>query len=450
MSLLLALQLLLSAYRADAQSENLALTLRDAEKQALSSSNQLKSSAATAEAAEENESAQLQNLLPRLSFQASYQYYATIPEIRFAGAGGTLIPFGTHDVYSFGPQLNYTLWDTFSSRDQYKASGLLKAARDEDRKNTELQLLSSLRNAYVQVQLGIEELTLINGSLELARSEDRDVTNRFKAGAADKIDVITSQRSVLSYQIQFEQRQSQLSSSLQDLLHLVGDQRPHDVSHPGPTGIPGVTFALNLDSLKQLLGSELLPPSAATPGNAQPQIRSQEFQSQSYEYTAKSQFAKVFPVVQLSAAVTDERPNIPNPITFLQETVGVTLSLPLWVGDTSSKLAAEQRRQSDAASYKAAQLQDDISRDYSKARETLASLRVQSELSRRDVEQSEEQARLYFTSYKLGKINFIDVQNANNQALTAKVSSARIDAQILTQVITLLSLSGEESSHGKQ
>ena len=441
----LLLPLTFSAARADGQGASFALSVREAERAALSTSNLLKSYLADEDAAGEQADAQFQNLLPRLSFQGNYQYFANIPTIQSPLFGGAVVPFGTHQTYSVGPQLNYTLWDTFSARNSYQASNYLKQSRTEDRKNTELQLLSSLRSAYVQVQLGIEELRLINDSLDLAKAQDRDVMNRFHAGAADRLDMVTSKRSVLSYQIQFEQRQAQLSSSFKDLLNLIGDHTQRDVSHPGPPGVPGVTLALRLDSLKVLLAKGILPPSVSDPGSNQPQIRSQEFQAQSLELNAKSQKAKLFPVLQVSGGVSENLPDIPNPVTFLQETVAVSLTFPLFLGDPTSDLAAQQRRQSDAAQYRASQLKEDISRDFTKAREMLDSLRVQSELSLHDVTQSEEEARLYFTSYKAGKINFIDVQNANNQALQAKVNSARIDAQLLDQVITLISLSGEES-----
>lgn len=61
--------------------------------------------------------------------------------------------------------------------------------------------------------------------------------------------------------------------------------------------------------------------------------------------------------------------------------------------------------------------------------------------------QSEEAAKLYYSSYKAGKNNLIDVQIANNQALQAKVGAARIDAQILNQLILLNALSGEQNTY---
>ena len=70
----------------------------------------------------------------------------------------------------------------------------------------------------MQVQLGIEELRLINDSLGLSKAQSHDVLTRFHAGAAATIDVVTAGRSVLSYEIQLRQKQAELASALKDLL----------------------------------------------------------------------------------------------------------------------------------------------------------------------------------------------------------------------------------------
>ena len=298
----------------------------------------------------------------------------------------------------------------------------------------------------MQVQLGLEELLLIQGSLELARAQDRDVSTRFRAGAAARLDVVTAQRSVLSYEIQFQQKQAELSSALKDLFTLLGDHQPRDLTRPGPVGVPGVTLAFRLEPLEQLV-SEETESGLSAPGDDQPQVKSQLLQSQSYAAAASSQTAKLFPTIQLSAGVNYNRPDVPNPPSFWQETVGFSLSLPLFIGDPSRHLAAQQRSQSDAAEYRAIQLRENLERDYAKAQELLASLRAQAKLASEDVRQSAEEARLYYVSYKAGKINFIDVQSANNQALLSKVNAARIYAQTLNQIIMLKSISGKESQN---
>jgi outer membrane protein TolC len=220
-----------------------------------------------------------------------------------------------------------------------------------------------------------------------------------------------------------------------------------DTSHPGPLNVPGVSLSLKLDSLSELISAESGAPIDAPDAN-QPQVRSQSLQSESLRLSADSQTAKFFPTLQISAALTQTLPDVPNPPTYLQKSVGVSLSLPLYLGDPTRHLVDQQKNEAMAAEFRAKQLTEDILRDFSKAQEMLQSLKVQRSLAARDVAQSREESKLYYTSYKAGKINFIDVQNANVQALQAKVNAARIDAQILNQLITLKYLSGKEIPHG--
>ncbi len=421
-----------------------ALTLREAEQKALSSSNRLKAAGLDETAAREQANAQYQALLPHLSFQANYTYLAQIPIINLGGL--IRVPFGTNSVYTFGPQLTYTLFDGFSSQKAYTASHLLEEAREEDRKNSERQLLLNTRAAYVQVQLGLEELRLIQESRELALAQHHDVLARFHAGAAARLELVTAERSVLSYDIQFKQRQADLSSSLRDLLAIINngpvELADSAVAQPGPEGVLETRLVLRLDPLGRTLDEQARTP-LDPPTDAEPQLQSPILQARSLRENAESQSSHALPTVQLSAAVNYNRPDVPNPPSYWQESIGAGLSMPIFLGDPTRYQAAQLRAQADAADFRVAQMRLDLDRDFGKAREELQSLWERRRLAASDVSQSEIEARLYYTSYKAGKIQFIYVQNSNLQALQAKVYAARIDAQILNQIILLRSLSGK-------
>ena len=185
--------------------QSVSLSLKDAERQALENSNQLKASKSAMESASEHADSQFAYLLPRLTFDAHYQYVTHVPVMSLPLPGAPVLPLGAHDSYSYGPTLSYTLLGTGGTLSNYAGAKLQVEARSEDHKNTALQLLLTVRSAYVRLQLAQEELRLLGSSLELAQNQNKDIESNFKAGAATKLDRVDSQRDVINYQLQLKQ-----------------------------------------------------------------------------------------------------------------------------------------------------------------------------------------------------------------------------------------------------
>ncbi|OFZ55622.1 MAG: hypothetical protein A2428_12235 [Bdellovibrionales bacterium RIFOXYC1_FULL_54_43] len=445
MKLFFAVWALFLTQAAHARPEVLELGFREAEQQALASSNRLKAALSDANAAREQADAQYAALFPRVSLDGNYRYISEVPRLAVSPAFPP-IQFGAHSNYSIGPALNYTLWDTGTARKSYRGALKLAEARDEDRKNTQLQLLFSVRSSYVRVLLALEELRLVNDTLRLARAQNRDVTSRYQAGAATRLDLVTSGRQTLNYELQFAQRQAALATNLKDLLALVSATGAFDIDRidrPGPPNVENVSLVLKFDSFQKLLAQENRsePP---PPDGSQPQIQAQSLLSESLELAAASQRALLYPTVQLSAKATLDYPNGPIMERVRQNTVALTLSMPLFEAERARHLAAERVKSAEAAQHRRDQVRLDMERDFTKTRVLLNSLREQQKLAAEDVERSEEAARLFYDSYKAGKVNLTDVQSANVQALQSKVNAARIDAQILDQINALKALSGKE------
>ncbi len=420
------------------------LKLRDAEEQGLSFSNVIKASKASEESAQEQAAAKSTSLWPKLDLKGFYQYNFTLPEFALLGMRPTV--FGTPNNFSIGPYLSYTLLDFNSSRNSYQAASYMAQAREEDLKTSRLKILKSIREAYIQVQRGLEELRLTNETLELSKAQERDITNRYKNGAASRLDVVTAARSVLGYEIQFQKRQADLSLRLQDLLSLLGKEDLKDIRKPGPISLKNVSLVLKFDSIEKSLEEELkkqIPP----PDENHPQLKSLNNQAKSSDLTASTYKAKQLPVLQIYGGVYYTQPNFPNPIQYWNEFAGVSLSMPLFIGDPAPSQAAEQKKLAMATEFQRDQVRNDLQRDFEKVRIDLESLNEQKILAEKDVIQSAEVAKLYYSAYKAGKVDLLQVQNANLQALEAKVSLTRIGTQILGELTLLKSLSGTEQRY---
>lgn len=417
------------------------LSLSQAEHAAFTRSFQLQSLRSATQAAHEHAASQSARLWPRLSIDGNYQYQTHVPTIAlppaFAASG---ISFGSHDSYAIGPTLSYTLWDANGVRDAYRGAEAQANSRAEDAKNGELQLLYGLRVAYVRLQLSLEELRLLKSSLDLSRAQNHDIETNFKAGAATRLDEVDSQREVLSYELQLQQKLADVGSDYRDLLALLQDPvAPAWEDVLGPDGEPRI----QLDTLSQTLSAEDRG-HFTEPDEKQPSLRSLHLQADAATSLADSQIAGLYPTVRVSASARWQYPDQVLLNSVEQNAFLISLSMPLFEMGQTRHLAGEARAQADSARLQEAQARTNLDRDFRKARLLVNSLHTQQRLAVDDVAHSEEAARLYYRSYRGGKINLTDVEAANNHALNSKVNSARIGAQILMQIFALQAISGEK------
>jgi outer membrane protein TolC len=154
-------------------------------------------------------------------------------------------------------------------------------------------------------------------------------------------------------------------------------------------------------------------------------------------------------LVQLSAKTTLEYPNGPVLENINQNTFTALLTMPIFEGSRTLHQADQKLKEAQASRFQSEQLKVDLNRDFKKAQDLLQSLKDQQKLAAQDVLKSDEVAKLFYKSYKAGQINLTDVQSANVRALISRVNAARIDAQILNQLITLKALSGKDADHGR-
>jgi outer membrane protein len=439
---------LLSVHAIAAASRTYELTMKEAEHRALDTSDQLKSLSSTRDAAQEQADAQFSTLLPRLTIGANYQYVTEVPSLSIPIPGlNEGFSFGSNNSWNVGPSLNYTLFDMGANHDLYRGYDLLAQSRDEDQKNGKLQLLLSVRSSYLRLQLALEELRLLNSSLELSRAQNRDIEANYKGGAATRLDRVDSQRDVLSYELQFTQKQAEVADDFRDLLAQIQEGPQGDISKSGPPNVQNVALELKLDALAQSL-HEASAWKFTPPTDQHPQIKSQELLAESSEKQAESSKDGLYPKVQFAASAMLQYPNVIILQTVEQNTFQVGVSMPLFEGDRSRHLSAEKMKESDAARFNRDQTRINLERDFDKAIQLLGNLHGQQALALEDVQHSQDAARLYYQSYKGGKVNFIDVQSANNRALLSQVNAARIDAQILNELFILQTLSGDSTSHG--
>ena len=105
----------------------------------------------------------------------------------------------------------------------------------------------------------------------------------------------------------------------------------------------------------------------------------------------------------------------------------------------------EQESLARAARERRRQGEEDLRRDWAKARDRWAGAREETDLNRAAIEERTEVARLTYDAYRAGRTPFLEVQSANLQLLDAQTALARSRLAELSQLAVMEFLSTKGS-----
>lgn len=441
-----ALAALLLTAAAAAQPPRLALSLDDAERDALAHSPLLKAADGDLAAAEALVDAALAPLAPRLTLDGGYQYQTEAPKVALSPGAPTL-QFGDHDAYSVGPTASVTLWDRGALRKAWRGQQAAAASRRARRDLIRRQVRLMTRLDYFDVQLALERERSLLDSLRLVEAQYADIGRRLRAGAASRVDWLSAHQQVLDRRRDLRSAQADVSSSLRALFALTGRGQDEDlaapldarVEAPPPDGVAPASVLVALEPLNSVEGRLAAAASAALDGS-HPQLLVYARQAEAQRWAADSASAGLWPRLRLTLKSDYLYPDTPLLKSAWQTTAAVAASVPLFERGQTRSQARAQRALADADERRRDAARDDLERDWRRARDELASLRDQEALDRESVDETAEIARLRYASYRDGGATILDVEAANVGAVQARIQAARTRARALIQLATLDSL----------
>ena len=429
--------------------DTLTLDLATVERDTLAHSPRLASARETVQSASDQAAAQWSRRWPVLGLEGSYRYQTEVPSIRVSPAGPA-VELGDNPNYSVGPAINWMAWDSGAIRNTAKSLSRQASARSQEERALENQLLLSARRGLFQVQGSAENLRLLTDALRLAQAQRDDVAIRTKAGAASRQDLLQAETEVLSRRRAFREAQTAFAVTLRDLFALLGWKGDFDLSHPlpadlagrRPVDIPPPSLTVALSSAAVLRAT--FAPAADRPFDpARPEILSLALQSEAARDSAKSAKAGNWPTVQLAAKTSRDYPNGPIHQEITQNQVGAVARWPLFEGGRVPHEVQAQEALARSAEDRRRQTQEDLYRDWQRARDQLAGFMEEELLNRESVEQRRRLAQLVYETYQLGRATFLEVQAANLGLIQDQVQSVKNEVDILTQLAVLSSLTSE-------
>ena len=417
----------------NASESSTTLRLNEIEVHALASSHNAKALDAEIDAAK-NKTDGLRSLLyPKLTLEANYKYISEVPTLNLPG--GKSSPFGDNHNYSVGPVLNWVVWDFGSIKKSFKGSEATSLSKESEKKLSKRQTLLAVRLAYFKVQLRQEQLRLVTNSLKLAEAQYSDIANRVRIGSSTRIDLLSAHKEVLNFKIQSRQIQSDLSGDLRDLYAISGSNDSSDFKTPVELDLISSTLITFFKYENQNLSEKVL--------DHHPLIEMHNFNVESLRAMSESYSSHHLPKISLFAKTSIDYPNGPILEKFNQNTIGVNLTMPLFEKGRSTSEASEKKNLAIARENSREQEKIEIVRDWQKSKDQLKGMQDKVDIYKQAVTESEEQAKLVYSSYRFGRSSFLEVQSSNLHALEVKLQSTTNDVQTLIQLAYLASISEE-------
>lgn len=427
-----------------ARAEELTLTLKDAETDALAASGQYRGARFSAEAAEAGAAAAASLLNPRLSLEGSLRYAEVVPQIALPAAMGGPKPMGDNWTYSIGPSAYWTL-DTGALRYGREAARRNAAARSAEAENARRQTVLKARAAYFRLQLALEKVYLIGNTLQLSLSQFRDVELGVRAGSRSRLDGIRARQEATARRRDLLRARADLAGALRDLAFETGRQLPSGAGLPLDARMAGGDYdgaaglLVRAEAYEEIIKA-LLPSAARDLEASPPAVTALSEAAAAYRASAMAQRREALPRLVLGARTSLDYPNGPNIYSFLQNSASLSLNLPLFESGRLADREKENRLNAEAAAAKRDDAGRAAARDYRAALEDYNALMEEQSINIDAVDDAEEAARLSYEAYKSGGSTWLEVENANLKALQAKTTLASANAEILLKLAVLDSL----------
>lgn len=425
------------------------LSLEETVRKALQGSSRLEAARSEFEAATNRTAGQRSYFLPKLSFEAGTRYVTEVPQLSLSP--GLTLPFGDNDSYSVGVALNWTLWDSGATYFSWRSSRAAEDQKSHEVKNAEQQLIFSVRLAYFKVMLASAQMSSVQESLLIAMAQYQDIRTKQQAGAASKEVFLTAGREVLSFESRFLQAQSELAQALAELFAFTGENEIYELTFPVNSRNPVVagkeaSLVVEVEPLEKTFAAfDVKTLLAGRPSPEHPLIAAYTSQAESLEKASSSILAGHWPKIQVFAKSSFDYPNGPNLEQIFQNSVGATLTWPIFEGGRVFYGAREKGALARAAEHRKDQAWSDLIRDWKKTRDQIEILQAQQKIHRESVDESEKIAKMVYSSYQVGRSNFLEVQTANMRLLEARIQAAKTDVQTLAQFATLANFVEEKS-----
>lgn len=409
------------------------LPLSELESEMLNQSLEIKFKKLEIDAALEKREALPSNYIPKLSLDGSYKYLSEIPEINMVP--GRTLKFGDNKNYSIGPTLSMTIFDFNSRADLQKSLDKIFSSKENEAKTVKANILFKVRFHYLNIVFLQEKRNLMSESLNVANKQLKDVLSKNHFGSGSKLDLLTAQKEVHELESQLKEINFNLTAEQTELYKITFHQKIKDINLVENTN--------RLENLNDLQNRFMKYKQFSQDFESNAKVKSMKDLSESFESQAQSINKQRYPKINLIARTSLDYPNGPALSAFNQNTIGISLSMPLFDGGEISHNVNEKNLQAMALKTQAINEERNIKESVLLTTKRIENLQEQNEIIKKKIDESSEIAHLMYKSYQDGRATFIEVERANVLRRESKLRLSSNQYQIILNLIQLANVAGE-------
>ncbi|MCO6052045.1 TolC family outer membrane protein [Mesorhizobium sp. RP14(2022)] len=349
-------------------------------------------------------------------------------------------------TYSFGVQINQTLFDGLQTRNNVRAAESRVYASNESLRNTELNILFNAASAYMDVIRDRQIAALTERNLAFLSEQVRAAQSRFDVGEGTRTDVAQAQASRASAVASVSSARAQVAASSATYRQIVGEE-PRNLTAASPQSklLPrslNVAYAQASEQHPAILATKYLVDAAgytvkSTEGALLPQISATAGLSQQYSQT------RGLPGVGTGLGASSASGDLEGESSA---SIGASITVPIYQG---GRVAAGVRQAKESLGQ--ARIEVDVQRD--QVRNAVASSwsqyvsAVESVSANRQLVSAAQLAlNGVIEERNVGQRTTLDVLNAQADVINAQITLAGVERDTVVASYAVLSAIGALSA----
>ncbi len=396
-------------------------------------------SSAAARSAAADLTAAFGNYLPGANINASYSRQLTNLRPQFSFINGIPVQGDPlPNYYTFGANLNWTLFDGFNREGQYDVSRSNLDAAEQDIRAQRLFVAYQITRAYVNVLRTQQLIETQEESLSLSKVLLDNVRALYEAGRAPLTQLLSQETEVANQETALVQAQNNHETAKIDLLVLMCVDPSVPAEFDG-TSMPNDVKQQDVTDFRQTIGNEQQSIQRAI--TSRPDVQASRKRVEAADANMTVATSGYYPTLTATGGYSWGNFEISNFDTQGRMSVGLSLFVPIFDRFQTNRRIENARLTQQQVSIDYDRLEQTIQQNVRRAYLQLAAAEKGLEIADRAMRPAQTSFDAMRERYNVGGATLVEVQQANYQLITARVNRvtamyAWLDAKTFVEFAT--------------